>query len=205
MGEQNVSPNTDVDQRRAFMKALLNEVRAMELMLNKGLFESDLRRIGAEQEMFLTDRAYRPALTALKVLDRIEDPRFTHELGLFNMEANLSPIELGGDCLRKLEDETNEVIAIAREHAEQVDTKIALVGILPTLTREQLSLDAIVPKARYYALNDALKHLRGSDFKISIKGIDQLDFQHDNLMLEACNTSFQVHFQVGPEEFASLY
>ncbi len=205
MGEQNVLPNTDVEARRAFMKALLNEVRAMEHMLANGMFESDIRRIGAEQEMFLTDRAYRPALTAMQVLDRIEDPRFTHELGLFNMEANLSPLELGGDCLRKLEQETEEVLAIARQQADQVDTKIALVGILPTLTREHLSLDAIVPKARYYALNDALKHLRGSDFKISIKGIDQLDFQHDNLMLEACNTSFQVHFQVGADEFASLY
>jgi len=46
--------------------------------------------------------------------------------------------------------------------------------------------------------------LRGSDFQFAIKGIDQLNFQHDNLMLEACNTSFQVHFQVGAEEFASL-
>ena len=206
MGEQNVEPNTDVEQRRAFMKALLNEVRAMENMLSKGMFESDIRRIGAEQEMFLTDRAYRPALTALEILDKIEDERFTHELGLFNMEANLSPLEYGGDCLRKLEAETNEVMTIARSHAESAaSSKIALVGILPTLQREHMSLDSIVPKARYYALNDALKHLRGSDFKISIKGIDQLDIQLDNLMLEACNTSFQVHFQVGAEEFAPLY
>ena len=205
MGEQNVAPNTDVEQRRAFMKALLNEVRAMEQMLSKGMFENDIRRIGAEQEMFLTDRANRPALKAMEVLEDITDPRFTHELGLYNMEANLSPLELGGDCLRKLEHETDEVISIARQYADRSDTKIALVGILPTLTREHLSLDAIVPKARYYALNNALKDLRGSDFKLSIKGIDQLDIQHDNLMLEACNTSFQVHFQVGAEEFASLY
>jgi hypothetical protein len=48
----------------------------------------------------------RPALTAMQILDRIDDPRFTHELGLFNLEANLSPLELGGDCLRQLEAET---------------------------------------------------------------------------------------------------
>ena len=29
--------------------------------------------------------------------------------------------------------------------------------------------------------------------------------QHDNVMLEACNTSFQVHFQVSPEHFAKNY
>lgn len=205
MGEQNVNQSSDEDVRRAFMKALLNEVRAMEEMLDAGLFERDIRRIGAEQEMFLVDRAYRPAMTAMQLLERLDDKRFTHELGLFNLEANLSPLHLGGDCLRRLEEETDEVISIAREHARRVDSEVALVGILPTLTREHLTLSAMVPTARYFALNDALRRLRGSDFQFSIKGIDQLDFQHDNLMLEACNTSYQVHFQVGSEEFASLY
>lgn len=205
MGEHNVSQSSDEGQRRAFMKALLGEVRAMEAMLEGGMFERDVRRIGAEQEMFLVDRAYRPAMTAMQLLETIDDPRFTHELGLFNLEANLSPLVLGGDCLRRLENEAEEVIALAREHAARVDSQIALVGILPTLTRDHLGLDAMVPTARYFALNEALRRLRGADFQFAIKGIDQLNFQHDNLMLEACNTSFQVHFQVGAEEFASLY
>ncbi|MFN2333953.1 MAG: CBS domain-containing protein [Wenzhouxiangellaceae bacterium] len=205
MGEQNVRQNSDEAGRRAFMKALLNEVRAMEQMLESGMFEHDIRRIGAEQEMFLVDSAYRPAMTAMKLLETLDDPRFTHELGLFNLEANLSPLEFGGDCLRRLEAETDEVMALAREHARMVQSRVALVGILPTLTRDHLTLESMVPKARYFALNDALRRLRGSDFQFAIKGIDQLNFQHDNLMLEACNTSFQVHFQVGAEEFASLY
>jgi CBS domain-containing protein len=205
MGEQNVRQQSDEAARRAFMKALLNEVRAMEEMHAAGLFENDVRRIGAEQEMFLVDRAFRPAMTAMQLLEGLDDPRFTHELGLFNLEANLSPQRLGGDCLRRLEAETEEVVAIAREHSRRVDSRVALVGILPTLTRDHLTLDAMVPTARYFALNDALRKLRGSDFQFAIKGIDQFNLQHDNLMLEACNTSYQVHFQVGSDEFASLY
>jgi hypothetical protein len=95
MGEQNVQQSTDENTRRAFMKALLDEVRALEDMHSSGMIESGVRRIGAEQEMFLVDRAARPALTAMQILDQIDDPRFTHELGLFNLEANLSPLELG--------------------------------------------------------------------------------------------------------------
>jgi CBS domain-containing protein len=205
MGEQNVEQTSDEASRRAFMKALLDEVRALEDMLANGMFESGIRRIGAEQEMFLVDSANRPALTAMQILDEISDGRFTHELGLFNLEANLSPLELGGDCLRQLEKEAEEVLSIAREQAAQADSRIALVGILPTLTREHLSLESMVPTARYFALNEALLRLRGSNFRFSIKGIDQLSINHDNLMLESCNTSFQVHFQVGPEEFAHLY
>ncbi len=205
MGEQNVQHSTDEALRRAFMKALLNEVRALEDMHTAGMFECGIRRIGAEQEMFLVDQANRPALSAMQVLDRIEDPRFTHELGLFNLEANLSPLELGGDCLRRLEAEANELLQLGREAAAEVGSRIALVGILPTLTKEHLSLEAMVPTASYFALNEALLRLRGKHFQISIKGIDQLSFDHDNLMLEACNTSFQVHFQVDADEFAHLY
>ena len=205
MGEQNVKQTTDEQARREFMKALLDELRALEDMHDKGMFESGIRRIGAEQEMFLVDGSARPSLSAMQLLDRIDDPRFTHELGLFNLEANLSPLRLGGDCLRELERETLEVVDIARRKAAEIGSRIALVGILPTLTRDHLKLDAMVPSARYFALNEALLRLRGSDFRINIKGIDQLNFGHDNLMLEACNTSFQVHFQVGAEEFAHLY
>ena len=187
------------------MKALLNEVRALEAMHEAGLFESGIRRIGAEQEMFLINQANQPALNAMQVLDHIDDPRFTHELGLFNLEANLSPQRLGGDCLRCLHAETDEVVRVAREAAAKVGSQVALVGILPTLGREHLNLAAMVPKARYFALNEALMRLRGRDFQFSIKGIDQLSLQHDNIMLEACNTSFQIHFQVAAEEFAQLY
>lgn len=205
MGEQNIQQASDELEHRRFMKALLTEVRALEDMHAKGMFEGGIRRIGAEQEMFLVDRAHRPALSAVSVLDQIGDERFTHELGLFNLEANLSPQELGGACLRQLHQETDEVVRLAREHAAKSDTQIALVGILPTLTKEHLSLSSMVPKPRYFALNEALMKLRGSNFKFSIKGIDHLHLEHDNLMLEACNTSFQVHFQVEADEFAHLY
>ena len=47
--------------------------------------------------------------------------------------------------------------------------------------------------------------LRGNDLQFTINGTDQLVVKHDNLMFEACNTSFQVHFQVSPQDFARLY
>jgi len=205
MGEQNVKLNTDENTHQAFMKALLAEVHALEILLESGRVESGVHRIGAEQEMFLVDRAWKPATRAREILEVIDDPRFTHELGLFNLEANLSPRKLGGDCLRQLEQEAQELYRHARETAARFDCDIALVGILPTLTKANLGLDSMVPSARYHALNDAICALRGSDFEFTINGIDQLSVRHNNVMLEACNTSFQVHFQVSPENFAKNY
>ena len=205
MGEQNVKQNTDDATRQAFMKSLLDEVHALERMLDKGMIESGKRRIGAEQEMFIINQAQKPALRALDILEKIEDDRFTHEIGLFNLEANLSVQNFAGDSLRRMEEEAQEIYRLSRESAAEIGCDIALVGILPTLTRENLGLDSMVPTTRYHALNDALRSLRGDDFQFTINGVDQLTVKHDNVMLEACNTSFQVHFQTGPDEFVQLY
>ncbi len=205
MGEQDITRQPQDDERRAFMKSLLNEVRALAYMLDNGQFETGIRRIGAEQEMFLVDRSHLPSWRALETLELIDDPRFTHELGKFNLEANLSPLVFGGDCLRKLEEELQETYQLARHAAAKHNDQIALVGILPTLGQRELTLDAMVPQPRYLALNEAMLKLRGGDFQVNIKGIDQLRLNVDNLMLEACNTSFQVHFQVEPENFSHLY
>ena len=205
MGEQNIDKNASEEARQAFMKSLLEEVRALEAMLDTGMVESGVSRIGAEQEMFLINQAHQPALTALDVLDKLDDERFTHELGLFNIEANLSVQEFKSDCLSRMEAETQEVYAKARKAAHQCDSEIALVGILPTLTKKNLGLDSMVPIPRYHALNEAFMALRGHNLQFTINGIDQLIVNHDNLMMEACNTSFQVHFQVSPKDFARLY
>ncbi len=205
MGEQNVVERSDDALRREFMRSLLEDVRVLEEMIDSGLFETGIRRIGAEQEMFIVDKAGQPAAVNMDLLEMIDDDRFTHELGRYNMEANLSPQVLGGDCLRRMEEETREAVGIARAAAKQRGCNIALTGILPTLRQADLTLESMTPSIRYAELNDALLKMRGSDFQLNIKGIDELEISHGNVMLEACNTSFQVHFQVEPSEFAVLY
>lgn len=205
MGEQNIEKDASEASRQDFMKSLLDEARALELMLDKGMLESGISRIGAEQEMFLIDKGQKPALKALEILKQLDDPRFTHEIGLFNIEANLSVQEFKSNCLRLMEKEAQEVYSKARKAAKKHGSEIALVGCLPTLTKKNLGLDSMVPEPRYYALNDAIMALRGDNLKFTINGIDELIVNHDNVMLEACNTSFQVHFQVSPNDFAKLY
>jgi CBS domain-containing protein len=80
-----------------------------------------------------------------------------------------------------------------------------MIGILPTIDISDLTLENMTPVPRYFALNEAMRRLRGTDWDFYIKGADDLLIRHDSVMVEACNTSFQAHFQVGPEEFAALY
>lgn len=187
------------------MRNLLDDLRALERMLEDGWIEANLRRVGAEQEMFLVGPGFRPASIATDVLDVIDDRHFTTELARFNLEANLDPLVFEGDCLSKMEAQLVELVAKARDTAQKCGGDIALCGILPTLRKSDLGLDNMAPVPRYFALNRAMTKLRRGSYDFQIKGIDELIVKHDSVMLESCNTSFQVHFQVAAHEFARLY
>jgi CBS domain-containing protein len=204
MGEHNVE---DFDQKKAqaFMKAVLDDLRALAFMLEDGRVESEVRRIGAEQEMFLIDPEMRPAPVGPEVLKHANDPRLTTEIARFNLEANLTPRLLTGRCLQQMEAELNELLSLTRISAEAADADVLLSGILPTLQKSDLTLDNLTPNPRYYELDRGVIRLRGGPFAIHIKGLDELQLTHDNIMMESCNTSFQVHFQTSPAEFVSHY
>ncbi len=205
MGEQDISLKADSDRMRAFTRALLDDVQALQEMLDTGRIESGIRRIGAEQELFLVDDSMRPAPVAFRMLATEEGKEFAPELAQFNLEINLEPHRLGGDCLSKMESELNEKINVVRKLAKQFEAKVLMTGILPTLEKSHLGLEYMTPIPRFHQLNQVMSDLRGGDFRTHIKGVDELQVLHDNVMLEACNTSFQIHFQVGGDEFVDLY
>src|SRR4030095_12272033 len=105
MGNHNVEQHVDEKKTQAFMKALLEDLRALAFMLEEGHIESGVRRIGAEQEMFLIDRYLRPAPVSREVLRSANDTRLTTEIARFNLEANLTPLELANDCFSRMEQE----------------------------------------------------------------------------------------------------
>ncbi|MDQ5845811.1 MAG: glutamate-cysteine ligase family protein [Acidobacteriota bacterium] len=205
MGEHDVEQELDEQKLQAFMMALLDDLRALDYMLDHNLIETGVRRIGAEQEMFLVDENLRPAPVSTQVLKHAADPRLTTEIARFNLEANLTPLSLSGKCFSQMESELDEVLARARASANHFGTEVLLAGILPTLRKSDLTLDNLTPAPRYHQLNDSVIRLRGGPFSIHIKGLDEINLIHDNIMMESCNTSFQIHFQVNPKEFASLY
>ncbi|HKP10716.1 MAG TPA: CBS domain-containing protein [Blastocatellia bacterium] len=205
MGQQQVKDERAPGELRAFIRALLNDLRALRQIIAEGLIEADTRRIGAEQELFLVNPAWRPAPVAMELLDRIGDPHYTNEIALFNLEINLDPLAFRGDCLGAMERQLRRLVERARAAAYDCGADVAMAGILPTLRKSDLGLENMTPKPRYRALNDALKHLRGWAYEFKVRGLDELNVRHETWMMEACCTSFQIHFQVGAEEFANLY
>jgi CBS domain-containing protein/gamma-glutamyl:cysteine ligase YbdK (ATP-grasp superfamily) len=205
MGEQDVREQSKAEEIRVFLRHLLKDVRAFEQMLEEERFETGVRRIGAEQELFLVDQHWRPAPIATEVLEALDDPHFTTELARFNLEFNLDPHLFGGSCLRDMEWQLGELLGKAREAARSCGGDVVLAGILPTLKKTDLEFINMTPNPRYYALNEAMNRLRGGAYEFYLQGLDELHLHHDSILVEAANTSFQVHFQVSPDEFAPLY
>lgn len=202
---ENPSPAQHPEQLRAFTKYLIRDLKALEYMLNNDLFERDAKRIGAEQEVFIIDQASRPHPLNMEILKDIDDPLFTHELARFNMEFNLKPLNFKGRCLRDLEDQLHSCIAKARKSAEKFQGDIILMGSLTTIKKSDLGMENLTPMQRYYMLNDALTRVRGAEHELKIKGADELHVKHDSVMMESCNTSFQIHFQVSHDHFARMH
>lgn len=205
MGEHDISTAYDEDQMRAFTLAVLNDLQALEIMFESGKFEEGIRRIGAEQEMFLVDSAMRPSPVAVEIIDNAKDGRLTTEIGKFNLEANLTPRDFSGDCLRAMEDELNETLGIVRKSAANFDSDVVLAGILPTIQHSDLSGKNLTPNPRYFEIDRIVTQLHGKDRVIHIKGLDELQLTLQNTYIEFCNTSFQIHLQVGASEFVRYY
>jgi CBS domain-containing protein len=196
----------DADRRRRFVRSLLTDLRALEQLQRENLFERGVTRIGAEQEVFLVNKAYGPAPGALDALAALQDPHFTTELGLFNLEMNADPQELAGRGLHQMETQLAGMLEKLRTVCAKLDMHPVLAGILPTIGKTDLGLNNMVPSPRYQTLNRVMNEARGQAYDFSIRGMDELRVLHDSVMVEACNASFQVHLQLAePERFAHHY
>lgn len=208
MGEQRVKLAKTNEQVQNFMKNVLKDLRALKKMLDEDWFETDTIRIGAEQELCLIDQNAKPFFDAGKVLEALggDSEHFTTEFAKFNLEVNVNPpLEFKGDALSKMEHNLQKRVAQVRGAAAEFGAEVLLTGILPTIRKADVSMDSLTPIPRYKALCEAIDNLRGKEYELRIQGMDELLMKFDTPMLEGCNTGFQVHLQIKPDEFVSKY
>lgn len=205
MGSLDVYIVENKDQRKQFVSAILKDMYALDLMLERNMFEHGNVRIGAEQELCLVDRHLRPANVGIDILKEINDPHFTTELAKFNLEINLDPLAFTGDALTQMEGQLNALLQKADQLAKSHNARVILTGILPTIKQSDLEFENITPYRRYHSLNEAMLKQRGGQFEFNIKGTDELVTKHDSMLFEACNTSFQVHLQVNADDVVDKY
>ena len=203
---------TDIDQEEfgerdysRFAERLEECLSALGRLLERPGFGAGPATVGAELEVFLVDGAARPLPHNQAIRAAVADPRVTVELDRFNLELNASPALLAGRPFATLGGELNvlldHVASAAKDHAG----RLALIGILPTLSQADLGPGVMTDVPRYRALNNGLRRLRQDRFRIRIAGEDPLALATEDVVLEGANSSFQVHLRVDPADFTRTY
>jgi hypothetical protein len=193
------------EDRAKYRQKIRSSLDVFASMLREARFDFERPLTGMEIELNLVDEAADPAMRNAEVLAAIADPDFQTELGQFNVEINLPPRRLVGTETAELENSLRASLNDAEERARTVGAHMAMIGILPTLRQEHLTMDSLSANPRYALLNEQIFAARGEDLDIRIDGIDRLAVTTDTIAPEAACTSTQFHLQVSPDEFAAYW
>ncbi|MFD5460438.1 glutamate--cysteine ligase, partial [Streptomyces olivaceus] len=205
MGEKVVAGQFDLSDRQRYREKLQRCLTGLERLLAEKRFDRPKNLMGLEIELNLVGADGMPKMLNAQVLERIASRDFQTELAMFNLEVNIAPHRLGGRVFDRLAEEIRTSLAYADRKAGEVDAGIAMIGILPTLDRDDLVSSNLSAVDRYALLNDQIVAARGEDFTLDIEGVERLTCTSKSIAPEAACTSVQLHLQVTPDRFADVW
>ncbi|MFJ9736045.1 glutamate--cysteine ligase [Streptomyces sp. NPDC101169] len=205
MGEKVVAGQFDLSDRQRYREKLQKCLTGLERLLDEKRFDRAKNLMGVEIELNLAGRDGMPKMMNGQVLERIASRDFQTELAMFNLEVNIAPHRLGGRVFDRLAEELRTSLAYADRKAGEVDAGIVMIGILPTLDRDDLVSSNLSEVDRYTLLNDQIVAARGEDFQLDIDGVEHLHCTSKSIAPEAACTSVQLHLQVTPARFADVW
>jgi hypothetical protein len=198
--------------RQQFREKVRRCLDALAIMLDGDSFSFQQRKIGLEIELDLINEQFGPAMANAAVLEKIDNPAFTTELGQQNIEVNVPPRSLRGDQAVRLERELRASLLAADELATEHGVNLVMIGTLPTLRAEHLDPKWLSDRARYAKLNTELFAARGEDMLLNLEGapgptgaVDRLTSRVGSIMPESICTSVQLHIQTSPHDFGPYW
>ncbi len=204
MGQEITFCHFDEDDFAQFHQKLQHETELLHQLIANNGCSAKQPMAGFEIEAWLINEDMSPAARNADFLEALNDPMATHELAKFNIELNNKPVPLIDNAFEQLHQQLEQTWHNACVQAQKMDLNLLMIGTLPTMNQASLNLNNMSDLNRYRALNEQILHARGKPIHIDIIGKEHLKFDHDDVMLEAATTSFQIHTQV-PLEIAHHY
>ncbi|MBW9265291.1 MAG: glutamate--cysteine ligase [Candidatus Thiodiazotropha sp. (ex. Lucinisca nassula)] len=206
MGQEIESSEFSAHDFAEFQRRLKRETELLAEWFDAGVFTSEGAVGGFELEACLLDRSAGPAPLNQPLLEKLDEPLVVPELATFNVEINSTARLLQGDVFERMAEELQRVWDKCNRLAQPLGARMGMIGIMPSLQQQALTLHKMSPLNRYQALNEQVFKLRHDrPLLVHIEGRETLDLQHDDVMLESAATSFQIHFQVDEKSAAKLY
>lgn len=210
MGTDVTTGTRTQEDRQRYRRKVQRCLDALAAMLNSETFAFHRRHMGLEIELNLVDDRLGPAMTNAVVLEKINDPDFTLELGQHNLELNVRPRPLDGTGAVQLEQDIQASLTRANSKAHDAGSDLVMIGILPTVREEHFDARWLSPMSRYRVLNERIFAARGEEMLLNMEGDpmpgrapDRLRCSVQSILPEAACTSAQLHLQVAPEDFAA--
>jgi len=206
MGQEIETTNfTDADARM-FAKHLREETDLLVQWEKDGKISGNPRTAGFELECWLVDQNLQPAARNEEFITALNDDLVVPELSKFNLEFNGDPEILTGTGISKLHHNLENLWQKARNTAADMQLRLAMIGILPTVNSAHLCEENMSDGQRYHAINKQIFRLRKNQpIPLEIKGEDSLKSEHMDVMLEAGATSFQIHIKIPEGRGADYY
>lgn len=197
MGQEIEASRFTAADFHAYANRLREETALLEEWFNSSVFSARDRMGGFELEAWLIDRNACPAPVNREFLKLLDNPMVVPELARFNVELNDHPQHLSGSALGRFEASLGATWRQCKRVAAELDARLLMIGILPTVRESELSPANMSDLKRYRALNEQVLRLReGQPLELEINGRQHLRTAHRSVMLEAATTSFQLHFKV---------
>ncbi|MEM1435522.1 MAG: glutamate--cysteine ligase [Pseudomonadota bacterium] len=183
-----------------FRQRLDDETALLQKVFDQQAFSTRGNVAGFELEAWLLDANGNPWAENEQFLNQLGSPLVVPELARFNIELNGSPCALTGNVFSRLHDELAATWQRCRATADRLGCGLLTIGTCPTAPVEIFVDENMSGMLRYKSLNDRVMALRdGKRLEIQIEGDDTLSLKHDDVMLEAAATSFQIHLQCRPD------
>lgn len=193
---------------REVEEEFVKEFKILEKHLKNPDFGVGPTTIGSELELALINNYNQlPSMVNLDLCESINSNSFQPEISKFCIEFNGPVISTKNQPLNNLAHEMElGVLELNKIATEKFHTVAVPIGIIPTLTTNDLGMDALTPYWRYHSIDKLLRSLRcNRDYVIDIGGDDPLVLKWYTSVLEGVNSSYQVHLRVNPNEFNSYY
>ena len=206
MGQEILTSRFKKQDFEAFETRLREETAALHDWFAVDRFAQASGIGGFELEAWLIDDAGYPLPANEAYLARLANPLVVPELSVFNVEFNTPHLALRGDALSRMHAALQQIWTECYRTAAELGGKLAMIGILPTVRKEDLTVENMSRMVRYRALNEqVLRMRRGKPLQLNIRGRELLRTEHHGVMLEAATTSFQIHLQVPQRDAVSVF
>lgn len=206
MGQEISHSSFSEEDFKRFHDRVIAETALLEQWMADGFLDQGEPMAGSEIEAWLvTDRGL-PAPVNQAFLQHMDDPMVVPELSTFNVELNTCPLPFSAGMFDRMHDDLAALWQRCEQVANREAAHMLMIGILPTVQQSDLCLGNISGMQRYQALNEQVLRMRdGQPLMLDIRALEHLVAEHDDVMLEAATTSFQIHLKIAPGQAARAY